>query len=104
MSLRLKDSPGPSIIVTASFVGVGELIVAPRRGATVGLSALWLILSGAVMQILLLPVSGLSILLIRRRRDDLFRPGAWFDWTLRLSVAIIALAAGYRAWRLVRGG
>jgi Mn2+/Fe2+ NRAMP family transporter len=53
MSLRLRDCLGPSIIIAAAVVGTGELIVAPRLGATVGLSALWIVILGCMVKVLL---------------------------------------------------
>lgn len=51
MSQSVRNSLGPSIIIAAAIVGTGELIVAPRLGASVGLSALWLIILGCVIKI-----------------------------------------------------
>jgi manganese transport protein len=53
MSLRLRDCLGPSIIIAAAVVGTGELIVAPRLGATVGLGALWIVILGCMVKVLL---------------------------------------------------
>jgi Mn2+/Fe2+ NRAMP family transporter len=53
MSRSIRHSLGPSIIITASVVGTGELIVAPRLGASVGLTALWLIVLGCVVKVFL---------------------------------------------------
>ncbi|HEX5219196.1 MAG TPA: Nramp family divalent metal transporter [Verrucomicrobiae bacterium] len=51
MSRKLRHSLGPSIIIAAAVVGTGELVIAPRLGATVGLSALWLIILGCVIKV-----------------------------------------------------
>jgi len=51
MSQKIRHSLGPSIIIAAAVVGTGELVIAPRLGATVGLSALWLILLGCVIKV-----------------------------------------------------
>jgi Mn2+/Fe2+ NRAMP family transporter len=51
MSERIRHSLGPAIIIAAAVVGTGELIVAPRLGAAVGLSALWLIILGCVVKV-----------------------------------------------------
>lgn len=53
MNTRIRDSIGPSIIIAAAVVGTGELIIAPRLGASVGLSALWLIILGCVVKVFL---------------------------------------------------
>jgi manganese transport protein len=51
VSQKLRHSLGPSIIIAAAVVGTGELVIAPRLGATVGLSALWLIILGCVIKV-----------------------------------------------------
>lgn len=51
MPQSTRSSLGPSIIIAAAVVGTGELVVAPRLGATVGLSALWLIVLGCVIKV-----------------------------------------------------
>jgi len=51
VSQSIRNSLGPSIIIAAAIVGTGELIVAPRLGASVGLSALWLIILGCVIKV-----------------------------------------------------
>lgn len=51
MSQKIRHSLGPSIIIAAAVVGTGELVIAPRLGASVGLSALWLILLGCVIKV-----------------------------------------------------
>lgn len=53
MSQSVRSSLGPSIIIAAAIVGTGELIVAPRLGARVGLSVLWLIVLGCVIKVLI---------------------------------------------------
>lgn len=60
----------------------------------------WLLVGGAVVQTILLPVFGIAILLIRRQRAPEFRPGRVFDVALYLSVALIVVAAGYAVWRM----
>ncbi|MCS7338715.1 MAG: Nramp family divalent metal transporter, partial [Verrucomicrobiae bacterium] len=55
----------------------------------------WLIVGGAVVQTLLLPVFGLAVLLIRGKREDPCRPGIWFDIALGLSMLVITAAAAY---------
>jgi manganese transport protein len=61
----------------------------------------WLIVTGGAIQTLLLPVFAIAVLIIRRQRNDEFRPGRWYDAVLYLSVAIITLAALYSLWRLM---
>ncbi len=51
MKGRIRESLGPSIIIAAAVVGTGELVIAPRLGAAVGLSALWLIILGCVVKV-----------------------------------------------------
>lgn len=51
MSQKIRHSLGPSIIIAAAVVGTGELVIAPRLGASVGLSALWLIVLGCVIKV-----------------------------------------------------
>jgi Mn2+/Fe2+ NRAMP family transporter len=51
MSEQIRHSLGPAIIIAAAVVGTGEMIVAPRLGAAVGLSALWLIILGCVVKV-----------------------------------------------------
>ena len=51
MSHKIRYSLGPSIIIAAAVVGTGELVIAPRLGATVGLSVLWLIVLGCVIKV-----------------------------------------------------
>jgi len=61
----------------------------------------WLIVSGAAIQTLLLPVFGIAVLIIRRQRADEFRPGRWYDCVLYLSVAVITCVALYSVWGLL---
>ncbi|MCW5550766.1 MAG: Nramp family divalent metal transporter [Verrucomicrobiae bacterium] len=61
----------------------------------------WLIVSGAAIQTLLLPVFAIAVLIIRRQRRDEFRPGRWYDVVLYLTVAIITGAALYSVWGLI---
>ena len=53
----------------------------------------WLIVGGGAIQTLLLPVFGISVILIRHRRKDDFRPGWLGKSALYLSVFIITSAA-----------
>lgn len=55
----------------------------------------WLIITGAAVQTILLPIFGFAILIIRKQRKDPFRPGAWFNVGLYLSLAIITFASIY---------
>jgi manganese transport protein len=55
----------------------------------------WLIVMGAMVQTLTLPIFALAIILIRKTRQDPFRPGRWFDVLLYFSWVIIAAAAIY---------
>jgi Mn2+/Fe2+ NRAMP family transporter len=61
----------------------------------------WLIVSGAAIQTLLLPVFAIAVLLMRRQRQDEFRPGRWYDCVLYLSVTVITCAALYSLWGLI---
>jgi amino acid transporter len=61
----------------------------------------WMIVSGGAIQTLLLPVFGIAVLIIRRKRQDPFRPGRWFDFVLYLTVTIITIAAFYSLWGLL---
>jgi Mn2+/Fe2+ NRAMP family transporter len=61
----------------------------------------WMIVSGGAIQTLLLPVFGIAVLIIRRKRQDPFRPGRWFDVVLYLTVTIITIAAFYSLWGLL---
>jgi Mn2+/Fe2+ NRAMP family transporter len=61
----------------------------------------WLIVSGAAIQTLTLPVFAIAILIIRRQRHDQFRPGRWYDCVLYLSVTVITGAALYSVWGLI---
>jgi manganese transport protein len=42
---------GPGLIITASIVGSGELIVTPRLGAMTGFTMLWFIIVGCVVKV-----------------------------------------------------
>lgn len=42
---------GPGLIITASIVGSGELIVTPKLGASVGFTLLWFIILGCVIKV-----------------------------------------------------
>jgi Mn2+/Fe2+ NRAMP family transporter len=61
----------------------------------------WLIVSGAAIQTLLLPAFAISVLFIRGKRQDEFRPGRWYDYLLYLSVTVITCAALYSLWGLI---
>jgi len=61
----------------------------------------WLIVFGAAFQTLLLPVFAIAVLIIRRQRQDEFRPGRWYDFVLCLSVAVMTVAALYSVWGLI---
>ncbi|MBE0541485.1 MAG: Nramp family divalent metal transporter [Verrucomicrobia bacterium] len=61
----------------------------------------WLIVSGAAIQTLLLPVFAIAVLIIRRQRSDAFRPGRWYDVVLYLTVGVITCAALYSLWGLI---
>ena len=87
-SRRIRDSLGPSIIIAASVVGTGELIVAPRLGASVGISALWLIVLGCVVKIFLQEELGRHTILTGDTTLEAFNrvPGpawrmSWVSWT-----------------------
>lgn len=78
---------GPSIIIAAAVVGTGELIVAPRLGATVGLSALWLIVLGCVVKVLMQEEIGRHTLLTGDTTLEAFNrlpgklgPLSWAAW------------------------
>lgn len=55
----------------------------------------WLIITGAAVQTILLPVFGFAIVIIRKTRQDPFRPGKWFDAGLYLSMVVITFASVY---------
>jgi manganese transport protein len=42
---------GPGLIITASIVGSGELIVTPKLGASVGFTLLWFIILGCILKV-----------------------------------------------------
>ncbi len=42
---------GPGLIITASIVGSGELIVTPKLGASAGFTLLWFIILGCVLKV-----------------------------------------------------
>lgn len=101
MSQRLRDSFGPSIIIAAAVVGTGELIVAPRLGASVGLSALWLIIVGCLVKVLLQEELGRhTILTGDTTLEALDRvPGprwrlSWAGWALPLLIVAGNLQMG----------
>jgi Mn2+/Fe2+ NRAMP family transporter len=61
----------------------------------------WLVVSGAAIQTLTLPLFAIAVLIIRRQRSDPYRPGRWYDYVLYLSVGVITCAALYSLWRLL---
>jgi len=61
----------------------------------------WLIVTGGAIQTLTLPVFAIAVLIIRRQRNNDFRPGRWYDYLLYLSVTVITCAALYSVWRLI---
>ena len=42
---------GPGLIITATIVGSGELIVTPKLGATVGFTLLWFMILGCLLKV-----------------------------------------------------
>lgn len=42
---------GPGLIITASIVGSGELIVTPKLGASIGFTLLWFIILGCILKV-----------------------------------------------------
>jgi Mn2+/Fe2+ NRAMP family transporter len=42
---------GPGVIISATIVGSGELIVTPKLGASVGMTLLWFIIGGCVLKV-----------------------------------------------------
>src|SRR5262245_34775571 len=60
---RIQSSPrdfrarlrhlGPGLIITASIVGSGELIVTTKLGAELGFTLLWFIILGCMIKVLL---------------------------------------------------
>lgn len=52
----LKDALrqiGPGLIISASIVGSGELIVTPKLGASAGFTLLWFIILGCILKVFL---------------------------------------------------
>jgi len=87
MSQKIRHSLGPSIIIAAAVVGTGELVIAPRLGASVGLSALWLIILGCVLKIFLQEeigrhtiLTGDSTLQALNRVPGRLGPMSWAAW------------------------
>jgi len=87
MSQKLRHSLGPSIIIAAAVVGTGELVIAPRLGATVGLSALWLIILGCVIKVFIQEeigrhtiLTGDSTLAALNRVPGRIGPMSWAAW------------------------
>lgn len=87
MSQKIRHSLGPSIIIAAAVVGTGELVIAPRLGATVGMSALWLILLGCVIKVFLQEeigrhtiLTGDSTLQALNRVPGRLGPMSWAAW------------------------
>ncbi len=48
---RIVRQTGPGLIIAASIVGSGELIMTTKTGATTGISLLWLILLGCIVKV-----------------------------------------------------
>lgn len=42
---------GPGVIISATIVGSGELIVTPKLGASVGMTLLWFIIAGCLLKV-----------------------------------------------------
>jgi len=87
MSQKIRHSLGPSIIIAAAVVGTGELVIAPRLGATVGLSALWLILLGCVIKVFIQEefgrhtiLTGDTTLQALNRVPGRIGPMSWATW------------------------
>ncbi len=87
MSQRARDYLGPSIIIAASVVGTGELVVAPSLGAKVGISALWIIVLGCVIKVFLQEQLGRHTILTGETTLEAFNrvPGkigklSWVSW------------------------
>lgn len=100
MSGRIRDSLGPSIIITAALVGTGELIIAPRLGASVGMSALWIVVVGCVVKVLIQEEFGRHTILTGDSTLEALNrvPGpAWrlswlaWSWTLVLVAGTVQL-------------
>lgn len=87
MSQRIRSSFGPSIIIAAAVVGTGELVIAPRLGASVGLSALWLIILGCVIKVFIQEEIGRHTILTGQTTLEAFNrvpgrlgPMSWAVW------------------------
>src|SRR5688572_27213809 len=87
MSQKIRHSLGPSIIIAAAVVGTGELVIAPRLGASVGLSALWLIILGCVVKVFLQEEIGRHTILTGESTLEAFNrvpgrigPMSWVVW------------------------
>ena len=48
---RIIQQTGPGLIIAASIVGSGELIMTTKTGASAGITLLWLILAGCVVKV-----------------------------------------------------
>src|SRR5688572_25115245 len=88
MPQRLRNYLGPSIIITASVVGTGELVVAPSLGAKVGVSALWIIILGCIVKVFLQEQLGRHTILTGETTLEAFNrvPGprwrmSWVGWS-----------------------
>jgi manganese transport protein len=87
---RLVDSlrfVGPGLILTASIVGSGELIVTPKLAGEVGFDLLWLIILGCVVKVFVQVEIGRQTLLNQRTPLEAFNemPGprarvSWLVW------------------------
>jgi Mn2+/Fe2+ NRAMP family transporter len=87
MSQPIRSSLGPSIIIAAAVVGTGELVIAPRLGASVGLSALWLIVLGCVIKVFIQEEIGRHTILTGETTLEAFNrvpgrigPMSWAVW------------------------
>jgi manganese transport protein len=103
-TFRLVSARGPSLPhrrVTNWAIGVLSVVYL-FLSASFNRTPQWLILGGGALQTLLLPGFSIAILLIRNRRHDDFRPRRWHNWALHLSVAVMAVAALYSVWGLIR--
>ncbi len=96
---------GPGIILAASAIGSGELILTPRAGALFGLSIAWIILISVVYKLFL--TLGLARYTIATGEDifvgfsHLPGPRNWFVWVM--GVIYLIGAVGYSGISLACG-
>ena len=96
---------GPGIILAASAIGSGELILTPRAGALFGLSIAWIILISVVYKFFL--TLGLARYTIATGEDifvgfsHLPGPRNWFVWVM--GVIYLIGAVGYSGISLACG-